>query len=53
MVIASGAGNLDHIKSLIKSVNPSGIAIASLLHFQKTTIKEIKNYLSESKVGGY
>ena len=45
VVISSGAGCLEDIKNLIEEANPSGIAIASLLHYDKVTIQEIKKYL--------
>ena len=44
IVVASGAGNIDHIKQLAK-LNPSGIALASILHYNKLSINEIKNSL--------
>jgi imidazole glycerol-phosphate synthase subunit HisF len=47
VVVASGAGKLEDIKNLIEIVKPSGVAIASLLHYDKYTIKEIKEYLYE------
>ena len=48
VVISSGAGSLDDIKILVESSKPSGVAIASLLHYDKTTIKDIKNNLELS-----
>jgi len=48
VVISSGAGSLDDIKILVESSKPSGVAIASLLHYDKTTIKDIKNNLESS-----
>ena len=48
VVVSSGAGSLDDIKILIESSKPSGVAIASLLHYDKTTIKDIKNNLESS-----
>ena len=33
VVVSSGAGSLEDIKTLIEVVNPSGVAIASLLHY--------------------
>ena len=53
VVVGSGAGTLDDIKTLIEIVKPSGIALASLLHYKKFSIKDIKNYLALHKVGGY
>ena len=48
VVVSSGAGSLDDIKILVESSKPSGVAIASLLHYDKTTIKDIKNNLELS-----
>lgn len=47
VVIGSGAGSLDDILELAK-LNPSGIAIASLLHYNVHSIKEIKQYLIDN-----
>ena len=45
VVISSGAGTLDDIKELIKSSNPSGVAIASMLHYNRASISDIKRFL--------
>lgn len=45
VVVASGAGKLEDIKELIEYAKPSGVAIASLLHYNKYTIGDIKDYL--------
>ena len=45
VVISSGAGSLQDIKELIQASNPSGVALASLLHYDQVTIQDIKNYL--------
>jgi len=50
VVIASGAGNLKDIKKLIEHVKPSGIAISSLLHYDKYTVKDIKEYLRNNGI---
>lgn len=50
VVVASGAGSLEDIKELIKYANPSGVAIASLLHYDKCTIQEIKEYLRSNAI---
>ncbi|MDR0399634.1 MAG: imidazole glycerol phosphate synthase subunit HisF [Treponema sp.] len=48
-VIASGgAGNLDQIAGVLKDPGADAALVASLLHFEKTTIQEIKRY-AESK----
>ena len=45
VVVSSGAGSLEDISNLIKIANPSGVALASLLHYNKFTIQDIRNYL--------
>lgn len=50
VVVASGAGKLEDIKELINYAKPSGIAIASLLHYDKYTVKDIKEYLRNNAI---
>lgn len=50
VVVASGAGSLEDIKKVIEHAKPSGVAIASLLHYDKTTIDDIKKYLREKNI---
>lgn len=50
VVVSSGAGSLEDIRTLIVEAKPSGVAIASLLHYNKTTIHEIKHFLSENGI---
>jgi len=50
VVVSSGAGSLEDIKELIEYAKPSGVAIASLLHYDKYTIQEIKEYLKENAI---
>lgn len=50
VVVTSGAGSLEDIKELIDYAKPSGVAIASLLHYDKFTIKEIKEYLAKNGI---
>ena len=45
VVVASGAGKKEDIRRLIEYARPSGVAIASLLHYDISTVKEIKDYL--------
>jgi cyclase len=49
VIIGSGAGSLEDILEVAK-LNPSAIAIASLLHYDKFTIKEIKEYLLNNSI---
>ena len=50
VVVASGAGELKDIKELIEYAKPSGVAISSLLHYDKYTIKDIKEYLRSNGI---
>jgi cyclase len=50
VVVASGAGRLEDIRELIKYARPSGVAIASLLHYDKYSISEIKAYLRKNDI---
>ena len=45
VIVSSGSGSLEDIIELIEKACPSGVAIASLLHYDQTTIQDIKNYL--------
>ncbi|MEO1943691.1 MAG: imidazole glycerol phosphate synthase cyclase subunit [Candidatus Thioglobus sp.] len=45
VVIASGAGRPQDVLELIKVAQPSGVALASLLHYGKSTVKDLKEYL--------
>ncbi|RQO49946.1 imidazole glycerol phosphate synthase subunit HisF [Pseudomonas sp. KBW05] len=50
VVAASGAGTLEHILEVAQVAAPSGIALASVLHYQKTTIADVKRFLIERGV---
>jgi cyclase len=50
VVVSSGAGSLEDIKELIEKASPSGVAVASLLHYDQITIKDIKDYLISSGI---
>lgn len=50
-VIASGgAGNLEHIRDALRDGKASAALIASLLHYKKYTVKEIKEYLKKEGI---
>jgi len=49
VVVGSGAGTLDDILELSR-LNPSAIALASILHYDKYSINEIKAFLYENGV---
>jgi len=50
VVVASGAGSLEDVKEVIEYAKPSGVAIASLLHYDKVTIDGIKGYLRDNAI---
>ncbi len=50
VVVGSGAGKIEDIKDLITYAKPSGVAIASMLHYDKCSIKDIKSYLSDNGI---
>lgn len=50
VIIASGAGKCEDIKELIDYAAPSAVAISSLLHYDKCTIQEIKEYLRSNGI---
>lgn len=50
VIVASGAGKLEDIKNLIQYAAPSGVAIASLLHYDICNVHEIKTYLSDNGI---
>jgi len=50
VIVASGAGTLKDIKEVIEYAKPSGVAIASLLHYDNLTIQNIKTYLKNSGI---
>ncbi|HNS33238.1 MAG TPA: imidazole glycerol phosphate synthase subunit HisF [bacterium] len=50
-VIASGgAGTLEHLCEVVKEGNASAVLIASLLHFRKYSVTEIKSFLMKRGV---
>lgn len=49
-IIASGAGTLEDIKTLIQFARPSGVAIATMLHYSEVSISEIKQYLKDNDI---
>ena len=47
VIFASGAGSEEDIINLNKKFNPSGIALASVLHFETLSLKKLKAQLNE------
>ncbi len=48
IVVCGGAGNLEHLNICLNEVTCDGISMASILHYDKSNIKEIKDYLQKS-----
>ena len=45
VVAASGAGSMKDVLQIIKDANPSGVAVSSILHYEKCTIDVLKRFL--------
>lgn len=50
VIAASGAGSLEDILLVVKQAKPNAIALASILHYGKTTINEVKDFLRKNDV---
>jgi len=50
LIISGGAGNLSHISNLCKKTKFEGIAIGSMLHYGKSTIKAIKDIMRKENL---
>ena len=50
VVVSSGAGSLEDIKKLLVEARPSGVAIASLLHYDKFSIEDIKQFIYSNEI---
>ena len=50
VVAASGAGSLEHILDVAVQAKPSGIAVASVLHYGQADIGQIKRHLKDNGV---
>jgi cyclase len=50
VVASGGAGSLEQIAAVLKQTKVSAALVASLLHFGKTTIPEIKKYLESEGI---
>lgn len=51
VIVASGAGDLAHIEELASQVQPSGIAVSSVLHYKNLSIGQIKAVLPNQGQG--
>jgi imidazole glycerol-phosphate synthase subunit HisF len=50
MIVSGGAGNIDHITQVSKETEVTGIAIASMLHYNIEDIKNIKLKLHNNQI---
>lgn len=50
VVVASGAGSPEDVLKLIKEAKPSGVALSSILHYDITTVQDLKQYLIQNGV---
>jgi imidazole glycerol phosphate synthase glutamine amidotransferase subunit len=50
VIACGGAGSLEHISSCLKKTNCQAISLASILHYQKFTITEIKENLEKNLI---
>lgn len=50
VVAGSGAGSLEHIRDMVRAANPDAVAVASVLHYDMTTVAEIKKYLHKNGI---
>jgi imidazole glycerol-phosphate synthase subunit HisF len=50
VVVGSGAGKVEDILELISTVNPSGVALASVLHYDKIILSELRKKIDSLKV---
>lgn len=45
VVVSGGAGKIQHLQQLAAKTNVQGVAVASLLHYDKATVTELKSAL--------
>ena len=50
IIASSGAGNVNHIFKLIEETNCDAVSLASILHYNVDTLKNIKKFLRDKKV---
>ena len=50
VIASSGAGSLEQIETMFRESNASAALVASMLHFGKTTVGEIKKYLENKGI---
>ena len=50
VIALGGAGSISHIMDCIKKAKPDAISMASILHYKRFTISEIKEQLNKNKI---
>ncbi len=50
VIAASGAGSLQHILDVVKNGKPDAVAVASLLHYDIATVRDIKMFLIDNGI---
>lgn len=50
VIAGSGAGSIEDIKKMVSQAKPDAVAVASLLHYDKTTISEIKKAINTLEI---
>jgi len=51
LIASGGAGNIDHISDCITKGKVDAVAVASMLHYNLLTMKELKEHLSNQGIG--
>ena len=50
VIVSGGMGQLVHISDLTNQTYPSALACAASLHYNKTSVLEIKNYMQQNQI---
>jgi cyclase len=50
VIISGGAGSPEDIEEVIQQANPDAVAVASILHYEITPLREIKQFLMEKEI---
>jgi len=50
IIVSGGAGNINHVEDVIKTCDPGGVAVASLIHYNLSSVSKIKEQLINSNL---
>jgi len=50
VIISGGMGSLDHIKNLTEKFKPDAIAMADVLHYERLTVNEVRDYCIKNDI---